>query len=224
MSNTNNMKNQEGVKKRILEFKHFDLRNYANIDIDRLVVFGMYYLERKKIPLYFEHIAIALFKLFPKRFSLENFQQYPDIYRINNAARRLAGSVKAKGARWANGNVENGFTLTETGREMAKQVEDFLNNPSKQLVKKVGVRSRGRSPADDVADVRRSSAFAKWQNDKSSLTNYDIFPLLGAMPYAPKELLKNHLNYLKESAANLKDKEVLGFLGWIESKFSNIFN
>ena len=218
------MKNQDDIKKRILGFKRFNFKNYENIDIDRLTVFGMSYLEQKKIPLYFEHIAITLFKLFPKRFSLANFRQYPDVYRINSAVRRLAGSVKAKGARWANGSVENGFTLTETGKEMAKQVEDFLDNPSKQLVKKVGVRSRGRSPADDVADVRRSIAFGKWQKDKTSLNNYDIFSLLGAMPYAPKELLKNHLNYLKESAANLKDKEATSFLGWIESKFINIFN
>jgi hypothetical protein len=34
-----------------------------------------------------------------------------------------------KRKRWATGNIENGFQLTDFGREMAMQVSSFLKNP-----------------------------------------------------------------------------------------------
>jgi hypothetical protein len=216
------MKTTSDIRRKVLGIHPFNKKAYENIDIDRLVAYGMFHLEKLKVPLYFEYIAISLFRLFPKKFSMANFARYPDAYRINNSVRRLAGSVK-KEVRWANGSVENGFTLTETGREIAKQVEDFLANPKKQIEKKAKPRSRGRSPADDVADIRISSTFNKWTADKDSLTSYDVYSLLGAMPYAPKELLVKQLGYLKESASTVKDKNVQAFLDWVGTKFNHIF-
>ncbi len=216
------MKNTD-IKRKILEIKPFDPKDYQALDIDRLVVFSLFFLEKKKVPLYFEYIAVALFKLFPKKFSLVNFGRYPDTFRVNNAVRRLAGSLKNKGAKWANGNVENGFSLTETGREIAKQVKEFLDNPVEKVPKMTRGRSRGRSPLNDVSDLKNSVAFKKWVVDPEEVTNYDIFSLLGAMPYAPKELLRDHLEYLSESANETNDKKAALFLKWVKTKFSTIF-
>jgi len=218
------MKNNNDIRKKVLAIKRLDPKSYEMLDLDRLVVFGMFYLEHKKVPLYFEYIVVGLFRLFPKKFSMANFRQYPDADRMNNAVRRIAGGIKSRGTKWANGSIKNGFTLTETGREIAKQVEGFIANPTKQIPKKAAARSRGRSPIDDITDVRNSLAFKKWEEEKDKVTNYDIFSLLGAMPYAPKNLLKDHIGYLKESAATVKDKKITTFLEWVELTFRDIFN
>lgn len=214
----------KNVKEKVFAIKPLNREDYEKFDIDRLIVFGMFFLEKNKVPLYFEYIVVGLFKLFPKKFSMSNFSQYPDVYRINNGVRRLAGSIKSKGVRWANGSVENGFTLTETGKEIAKQVEEFLNNPGKEISKKMVSRSRGRSPLDDVKDIRESVAFKKWNSQKINITEYEIFSLLGSMPYAPKDLLKKHFEYLKEAALAAKDKEISRFLLWVENRFTKTFN
>lgn len=211
----------QNISKKVLGLK--PLKNYERLDIDRLVAFGMHYLEKQRVPLYFEYIAAGLLKLFPKRFSMENFKQYPDTFRVNNSVRRLAGSIKAKGAKWATGSVENGFALTETGREIAKQVKDYLEHPEKQISKAIN-RSRGRSPLHDLQELRNSPTYKKWLEDKGSITQYDIFSLLGAMPYAPKELLTGHFEYLIDSAKTAKDKKILAFLQWAKVRFNSIFN
>lgn len=218
------MKYSKNIKAKVLRIKPLRANRYNNLDIDRLVVFGMSYLEENDIPLYFEYIVVALFRLFPEKFSLENFTEYPDTYRINNSVRRLAGSIKSRGVTWASGSIENGFNLTDTGREIANQVNETLRNPIKQNNKELKKRSRGRLPANDLLEIKNSEIFKKWQEDKEAISSFEVFSLLGAMPYAPKELLKKHLDYLKNTALTLNEKKVQSFLKWVEFNFSNIFN
>ncbi len=108
---------------------------------------------------------------------------------------------------------------------MAKQVSNALKSPSpKTKQKPITVsKSRGKSPADDVEEMRTSEAFKKWLTN-GEITNHDLFAFLKAAPYTPKQLLSQHLKQLKFSAVTAKDKEVLEFLDWLEKKFSNLIS
>lgn len=218
------MKNQNdiNIKRLLLGVKHFPFVSYDDFDLDRLVVYTIYVLEEKKIPLYFDFIAVGLFRLFPRKFSMANFTQYPDTNRISKALRRLTDQ---KRKRWATGNIENGFHLTDLGRETAKQVSGFLKNPKLKKDRKpiMVIKSRGRSPADDIQEIKDSDAFKKWQSDQD-INNYEFFAFLKAAPYTPKPLLAEHLKRLKISAMAAKDKEVSKFLSWLENKFQNLLN
>lgn len=204
----------------MLGVKHFPFVNYDSFDLDRLVVYTLYALEGKKIPLYFDFIAVGLFRLFPRKFSMANFIQYPDTNRISKALRRLTDQ---KRKHWATGNIENGFHLTDLGREMAKQVSGSLKNPLPRKDRKpiIVSKSRGKSPGDDIREIRVSEAFKKWFANEE-VNNYEFFAFLKAAPYTPKQLLAEHLKRLKVSATTTKDKEVLEFLSWLEKKFSNL--
>ncbi len=215
-------KHQDSVntKKILLSVKRFPVKNYDNFDLDRLVVYALYFLEKKKVPLYFDFISIGLFRLFPQKFSMANFNQYPDTNRISKALRRLTDQ---KRKRWATGNVENGFSLTDLGRETANQVSNFLKNPKlkKVRVSRVVAKSRGRSFDDDVHDIQESETFRKWKEGQE-VNNYEFFAFLKASPHTPKQLLVKHLEYLKNSVAAVKNKEILKFLIWLEAKFHNL--
>ncbi len=208
------------IKKNLLKLRAFDPKVYAGLDLDRLVVFALMTLEQEKAPLYFDYIAVGLFKMFPEKFSMANFSQYPDTNRISKALRRLTDQ---KRKRWATGNIENGFSLTDMGREMGKQVYGFLNDPKAgNRPKLVPIsKSRGRSPEDDIREIKESDAFKKWQGDKD-INNYEFFAFLKAAPYTPKQLLGEHLKRLKTSATTTKEKEISGFLTWLENKFQNL--
>ena len=53
-------------------------QNYSNVSSrEKLVVYAMYFLEKNDIPLLFNYICIASFKLFPERFHFGEFKQYP---------------------------------------------------------------------------------------------------------------------------------------------------
>lgn len=218
------MKNQNdtNIKKVLLAVKHFSFGNYDGFDLDRLAVYILYTLEEKKIPLYFDFIAVGLFRSFPRKFSMANFTQYPDTNRISKALRRLTDQ---KRKHWATGNIENGFHLTDLGREMAKQVSGSLKNPLAKKDRKLIVvsKSRGKSPSDDIQEIRISEAFKKWFASEE-VNNHEFFAFLKAAPYTPKQLLTEHLKRLKVSATTTKDKKVLEFLSWLEKKFSNLLS
>lgn len=218
-------KNNEfiNVKKFILNLKPIAAEDYKKIDLDRLVVYALFLLEGKNIPLYFDFISVALFKLFPQKFSLENFKQYPDVFRVNNAIRRTTGALSDKNKkRWANGSPEHGFSLTDFGREIAKQVASLIKNPELQKDReKTNVKTRGRSALNDVQEIRNSDAFKMWRNS-SDVNTYEFFAFLKATPYTPKQLLIDHIKQLKNSSIAEKDKETLSFLSWLEKNFKNL--
>ncbi len=74
-------------KKIVKELKPYKEGQYKNIIQDQLAIFTMDLLEKKRVPLYFEYISVALFKLFPAKFSLVTFKEFPDLYRISNMLR-----------------------------------------------------------------------------------------------------------------------------------------
>ena len=209
-------------KKSVISFKPFPAKSYENIDLDRLAVFSLYLLEDKKIPLYFDYAAVALFRLFPKKFSMANFSRYPDTNRINKALRRLTDEKRKS---WATGTIENGFSLTDLGREVGKQALDILSNPELKKTAKIPAptRSRGKSAAAEVHEILNSDTFKKWQN-KESINNYEFFAFLKATPYTPKYLLSEHLKRLKDSASTASNKEAINFLTSMGEKFKNLID
>lgn len=197
---------------------------YDSIDLDSLVVFCLLFLEERKIPLYFEYVAVALFRIFPKRFSMESFPEFPDLIRSHNSIRRLAGSLRGKKENWANGNMENGFILTRAGREKAAEVSDLLNGKTNVYVKNIKTkRSRGRSANEDVSAIKNSLAFKKWK-ERKKISNLDIYSLFRTMPYASKELLKKQKDFFIDAAKVVNDKEVKKFFSYIEKEFSEVFD
>lgn len=209
------------IKKILLELKTFDSQAYENLDLDRLVIFAMASLERKKIPLYFDYITVGLFKMFPDKFSMANFAQYPDTNRINKSLRRL---VDPKRKNWATGNLENGFYLTDLGKEIGMQTKNLLTHPIQQKTKRSTTqRSRGRSPQEDVVEIENSQLFQKWAEKNYKATEYEVLSFLKAVPYTPKHLLFKYIEQLKQSATTVKNKKVINFLNWLENKFKNLF-
>ncbi len=207
-------------KKTITSFKALPPKSYEKIDLDRLAVYVLCVLEKSKVPLYFDYIAVAMFRLFPKKFSMANFSRYPDTNRINKAIRRLTDQTRKS---WATGSVENGFNLTDLGRETGKQVLDLLNNPERQAGSRVQhpTRSRGRSPIVEMGEIKNSETFRKWSEDEV-ISNYEFFAFLKATSYTPKPMLLEYIKKLKKAATTAGDDEVINFLKWLEDKFVSL--
>lgn len=206
-------------EKIIENFVAYKNSSYKDIDLDRLAVFTLWKLKKANLPLYFNFAAVAAFKLFPEKFSMVSFPEYPDNNRANKALRRL---TDVKRRNWATGNVENGFFLTDLGEEIAEEVEKSISNP--QIHSKViSSRSRGRSSVDDIRDIKESDLFKQWKETKKA-SPHEFFSFLKAAPYTQKTLLVERLKGLNQSAVDAHDEEVLLFLGWVRENFSNLLN
>ena len=72
-----------------------------------------------------------------------------------------------------------------------------------------------------IDEIKNTDVYIKWQQ-KRTVNNYDFIAFLKAAPYTSKELLLKHFSRLKESAEEVKDKDVMSFLDWLEDKFGSL--
>ena len=201
-------------KKFVKNLKPFKEEQYKNITQDQLAIFAMYFLEQKGVPLYFEYIGISLFKLFPKKFSLITFKEYPDLYRISNLLRL---HLRPTERNWAVGNVRTSFSLTVLGREIAKETEKILYNP--MLQKKVSAKKeklgRIKSIQGDVNEILTSDLFKKWKIEKENINEFEILSFLGVMSFTKKDIIKKRISRLKNICRNMKNEDALAFINYI---------
>lgn len=201
------------------EIKPFNPESYENMDLNRLTVYGIWFLQEKNIAITFETLVVALFRMFPQKFCLVGFKDYPDAARVNRALLQL----RPKYRNWAVGNIQSGFILTETGKTILEQTKRFLRNPRLQTPKKPSVIPRTRNPQEELQEVQNSHLYQKYQQgDEEGIDKYAIWELLHAYPYTPKKALNKRIRLLEEIAKEYKP-EILNFFKWIRQKYSHIF-
>ncbi|MDD2516259.1 MAG: hypothetical protein PHF26_03510, partial [Candidatus Gracilibacteria bacterium] len=85
---------------------------YTNVSSrEKLVVYAMAYLENNKIPLLFNYICVATFKLFPEKFGFGEFNEYPHIEMLNRTILHL----RPRENNYAEGSVRQEYKITELG-------------------------------------------------------------------------------------------------------------
>lgn len=207
-------------EKVIADFAPYKNEVYENTDLDRLIVYTFLKLQQSNVPLHFDLVTVAAFKLFPGKFAMASFPQYPDTNRTDKAVRRL---TDPKRKNWATGNVENGFYLTDLGREIAEEVEYSLSTPKSGSKVIPSGRSRGRSRIDEISDIRNSDLFKQWR-EGTKASPHEFFAFLKATPYTPKHLLSDRVKELNRAATDTQDTEIISFLSSMTDNFSNLLN
>ena len=206
------MEEQTQYKKFVLGLKKVDPKSYKNIDLDRLAVYVINILEENNIPLYYEYIGVALFKMFPEKFALITFKEYPDMNRIADV---LQLNINPTHRNWAIGNIKNGFMLTAAGRQIVKQADAMLKNPNTQKILKSARSPRMKSIQFEVEEILKSQIYDKWKYNKNNINEFDILSFLGVMSFTNKMIIKKRINDLKGMATNIGSKEVAEFLNYI---------
>jgi len=111
---------------------------YTDINMNHLIAYTIEYLNNNNIALSFENICVASYLMFPKKFSLIGYDEYPDSNRVNLVLLHL----RPKYDNLAEGNIKSGFTLTEKGKiyvEKAKQKSQNLYQVVDALFKELHV-------------------------------------------------------------------------------------
>lgn len=200
--------------------RQFPSSSYANMDNNRLAVYAINLLDENGIPRTQEALAVAVFLMFPDKFSMVGFPQYPDIERVNRTLLQLAPKYR----NWATGNRHVGYTLTETGYSVLRQTNQLLQRPELQPSKKRTPKERTRDPMTEVKEIERSllfQGFTKKENINSK--EYAFWQLLQAFPYTPKQALEDRFRSMKEAARLAGRKDVMVFLDWVHKTYSALF-
>jgi len=187
---------------------------YEGINLDWLVLYAVGAIDERKVDLSFEHVVVAAFRLFPKKFSLLAYPDYPDAKRVHDALWRCT----LKNRQWVLGKTSQGFAFSERGRqelELARQA--LKRGPS--LQKKTFSQTRRIEKL--LAEVRAAPAYAKYsQGTPDKVSEAECCHVLQGTLDSERRILANNLTKLTGMADELGQKDVVVFMDWLGARFA----
>jgi len=194
--------------------------SYKQMDNNRLAVYALGILEENGMPRTQEAISVALFLMFPEKFSMVGFPQYPDTERVNRTLLQLGQKYR----NWATGNRHVGYTLNDAGHHVLDQTKVFLRDPGLQAPKKKTPRIRTRDPNAEIMEIQESNLFRAFSTKHTENVNeYDFWELMQAFPYTPRAALRNRFKEMREAARLAANNQVMEFLRWVQGTYSKFF-
>jgi len=203
----------------------FDPATYTRIALNDLVVYSVYYLYKQGSEITSEDIISACFVLFPKRFSLRKYPQWPD----SGIVSRRWSDGKSKG--YLRGDTASGFQITAKGIRRAEKIEKSLGKILKlvpaprQKVTKSAITVQAvhpelkRQARKYVRSIEMSDAYKHYKK-QMPLNEFDFRSLLLCTLESPPATLARNLNQFKEYVNIDKRKDLSTFLAFCEDKFS----
>lgn len=191
---------------------------YRRINNDRLVVYGVFLLEKNAIEPTFDNVVVTVFKVFPDRFSLIGFPQYPDAKRVHDCLWHCTYKTK----NWLNGNAKSGFRLTEKGKYILE--ETFNKMKSRIKVGKVFDTKARRKEVFFIDWIKRTGAFKKFTNGEgTSISEVEVREFLRVSNDATKDVMLQNVKKYRKYAKKIDDTLVEDFLDFIERKWRKLF-
>lgn len=201
----------------LADVRAFAPEKYENIDLDRLTTYGIKVLIDRKIPTTFESIVVALYRMFPSKFSLLGHPEYPDAARVNRALLHCLPKYR----NYVAGGARRGYFLTNQGLGAAEETGRLLGGERQSE----GVRRKRASIPRAVADqfmreVSEAAAFRRFgAGELDQIDEYDLFRLLHAGPTTTSIELRHRLGLLETYAEQTARNDVHKFLIWLRSRF-----
>lgn len=201
-------------------FEAFPEPSYRQIDLTGLATFCLLRLHDLHIPITFENLVVALFRLFPAKFSLVGFPEYPDAARVGRTLLQLGPKYR----NWARGSVQKGFVLTEAGSSKAMDVAKILLGNKSAEPKRVRQPTLPRTMdlSKDIQMIEGSSLYRQWRSGGaiSKTNSMQLYDLLGAYAYTPARVLSDRMKLLETIAVQLQRADIVEFLQAVKEEFA----
>jgi hypothetical protein len=200
---------------------------YTKITLNDLLVYSIYYLHRQGSGITSEDVISACFLLFPKRFSMRKYPQWPDA----GIVRRRWSDSKSKG--YLRGNAASGFQITPRGIKRAEKIEKSLGRaikptPAARPRTKTSVlpvetvhpelRARARKY---VRSIEASDAYRHFIKRKP-INEFDFRSLLLCTMESPPAVLARNMEQFKVYVQIHERTDLLTFLEFCEAKFPHL--
>jgi len=201
-------------KEKIQKLEPFDYSSYEAIDLDRLVIYTTVNLQEIGVELSLENIIVGAFRLFPKKFSLFGYIEFPDATRVEKCLWRCKGKKR----QWIGGKTPHGYQVTEKAKIVATQTEGQLKNTD--LDKRQKTASRTRRKESILKETTDSAAYTKYiSNQGDSISESELCYLLQGTLDSSRQVLRENFASLKKFAEEFERDDIARFLSWLECRF-----
>ena len=189
--------------------------DYLPLDKDRLVLFSVGLLEARRIESTFDKIVVTAFRLFPKKFSLIGFPEYPDGRTIYYCVYNHCTLTK----KWLSGNVQSGFKITDRGKYFLDETKKMLEGKIKVTRKYSTVAKRKELTFVNL--LKKTEAYKKFVSGKQErITQSEILDALKTQSNS-KDLIERHLRKYLEYAGRIHDVDAEKFLQFLKRRVSD---
>jgi len=211
----------------LLKLTPYPKELYESFALANLTACSVFLLQEWGLLTSLENICILNHHLFPTKFSMVGWQQFPDANRTNRSILQM----RPKYRNLATSVTEKGVFLNERGIKEAKAILSKLGSPKfggVDLIKidpafkaERGERPRTIHAEDLILKLKKSKLFKMYSDSKwSEIEAIDLIGLLGVYDHTPSKEKKRRLRDFKNAAEELKDAEALEFIKALEDSFS----
>lgn len=203
------------------DFPSFDEKLYIRIGLNDLVTYSVYSLSKRgTFEISAEDIVAACFLMFPGRFALRGYPQWPDSTVVNKRW------IDCRNKGLISGSTANGFTLTPKGLELAEKIEKILLGSRPLFTRATNKpRSEQRTRAGRfVRIIEESDAFAHFQKEGvgASINEFDFRSMLLCTMESSARTLRNNLDQFKQYVMLYERTDLLQFLEYVEKRFHSL--
>lgn len=196
---------------------------YVGEPLDPLVAIAILKLYESGMSTSMESIAVTAFKLFPDKFSMTQFPQYPDYMRVFTSVRMHLKS-------FVEGNMKkNIFILNGKGKIFAEKSLQRIESGDNSQNKKSDFRRKKNTRL--VLSVTKTDGFKKFkENNLLKINKFDVCETLHCTTEASNEHLRSNLATLEHMASEIKPnlsyketaEEVLKYLEYVDKNWEQL--
>ena len=207
------------------DLKPYKLELYQGEALAKLTTVGILKLHNAEIDANFENVTVILYKLFPEKYSLVGFPEFPDTLRVNRAM-----TSHCITAGYIDGTLKrNSYFLTPKGRIVAEDLLDQIESGTMSQRKRSDLKQSKYIRL--VKGVSDTTGFEKFSaKHLKEIKKFDVCESLHCTIDADEEHIKRNLEMLVLHANNTKkisnftviSESVLEYLQYIESNWEEL--
>lgn len=220
-------------ERELLNVQAIPAAQYANEQLAALTVYSIHWLRQWGVRPTVESITVLNHRLFPERFGMDLFPEFPDANRTLRSL--LQCGPKYRG--WLSGSNRRGYAITPSGQALIEELMRRVGYPQignillghateapRQRRTKRTERPRDLDFNAEAAAIRGSKLFEQWST--GPLQDRDLIHVYSALrvfDHTPVSAKRQRLTDLKDSAKKANDRQVEELLESVELSFPALF-
>jgi len=216
------------MERRKSKAEPFELEKYEDFALTDLVIYALFSLDKKEVETTFENLTAECFELFPQKFQLPGYPDYPDARRVSREVRRLSGGLsEEKGkSNYLKGNLKTSFEFTEKGLKKLDDIQEKLKS-GKSDEEEIKKRTRARRGKIEkvISKLQQHPLYQTYteKGRKTSIPEHQLRDLLFATMETPRDKLREKMEIMIEYSDDLGREDVKEFLNYCKKKNKDIF-
>lgn len=219
-------------KSELLKLSYFATKAYEHYALTSLTAYCLFWLQEWGITSTLENLSVASHRMFPVKFAMVGWPQFPDINRTNRSVLQM----RPKYRNLATSASNRGVFLNQNGIQEATALIEKLGTPilegeTQQPLNLSVRRERGAGKPsgvhaeDKVEQVRKSYIFDLYLHSRfDEAEAIDLIQLLNVYDHTPSRVKKLKLKEYIDAAKELNDREAIEFLSAVSDRFNNYLN